>query len=150
MSDMLYIGNREEEAYFFYRPNEPYGCFSNWYKSPFTVNGIRFNTAEQYIMYQKCIIFGDKEAAADVLAANSPREQKAIGRRARGYIPKVWEGIRQMVAVKGLYAKFSQNEDLKKIQTTEYGPADYPLTIITAFMRTDGMDRTFSALPLWR
>lgn len=115
MAEKLYIGNREEEAYFFYRPNEPYGCFSNWYKSPFTVNGIRFNTAEQYIMYQKCIIFGDKEAAADMLAANSPREQKAIGRRARGYIHKVWEGIRQMVAVKGLYAKFSQNEDLKKI-----------------------------------
>ena len=28
-------------------------------------------------------------------------------------VEKVWEGIRQAVAIKGLYAKFSQNEDLK-------------------------------------
>lgn len=115
MAEKLNIGNREEEAVFFYRANEQYGCFSNWYKSSFVVDGIRFNTSEQYIMYQKCIIFGDKNAATDMLAANTPREQKAIGRRAKGYIPKVWEGIRQMVAVRGLYAKFSQNEDLKKI-----------------------------------
>lgn len=115
MTDKLHIGGREENAIFFYKEDAPYGCFSNWYKSSFVVDGIRFNTSEQYIMYQKCIIFGDKEAAADMLAANSPREQKAIGKRAKGYIPKVWEGIRQMVAVRGLYAKFSQNEDLKKI-----------------------------------
>lgn len=115
MAEKLNIGNREEEAVFFYRANEQYGCFSNWYKSSFVVDGIRFNTSEQYIMYQKCIIFGDKKAAADMLASDNPRDQKAIGKKAKGYIPKVWEGIRQMVAVRGLYAKFSQNEDLKKI-----------------------------------
>ena len=39
---------------------------------------------------------------------------------AKGYIPKVWEGIRQMVVLKGLLEKFTQNEDLKrKLLATE-------------------------------
>lgn len=161
--DKLHIGGREENAVFFYKENAPYGCFSNWHKSSFIVDGIKFNCAEQYIMYQKCIVFGDKKSAEAMLAADSPKEQKAIGRKAQGYVEKVWEGIRQAVAIKGLYAKFSQNEDLKARllstgnaylvkpqKETEYGPADCPLTMITVFMLTDGKGRTFSDSPLWK
>ena len=32
----------------------------------------------------------------------------------KGYLDSVWAGMRQLVAVRGLLAKFSQNEELKQ------------------------------------
>ena len=49
-----------------------------------------------------------------MLATDDTEEQQKIGRNAKGYIKEVWEGRRQVVAFRGLLAKFSQNEDLKK------------------------------------
>jgi ribA/ribD-fused uncharacterized protein len=65
-------------------------------------------------MYQKCVLFGDTASAKAVLATNDTEAQQTIGRHAKGYIGAVWAGRRQLVAVRGLLAKFSQNEDLKK------------------------------------
>ena len=112
--DRLTISGRQVDAFFFHRPEEPNGYLSNWYKSPFELDGVRFSSAEQYIMYRKCVIFGDDASAGAVLASEDPAEQQAIGRRAAGYIDKVWAGMRQQAAYRGLYAKFSQNDDLKK------------------------------------
>ena len=65
-------------------------------------------------MYQKCVLFGDTASAKAVLATNDTKTQQAIGQNAKGYIEDVWAGQRQLVAVHGLLAKFSQNEELKK------------------------------------
>ena len=102
------------DAIFFHKPEEPDGYLSNWYKSPFVLDGIHFSSVEQYIMYQKCKIFGYNNSAAAVLSTDDPDTQQAIGRHGKGYIENVWLGIRQMVALRGLYAKFSQNAELKQ------------------------------------
>lgn len=65
-------------------------------------------------MYRKCVVFGDVSSAKAVLATDDPEMQQSIGRNATGFIPKVWAGMCQMVAFRGLLAKFSQNEDLKQ------------------------------------
>ena len=62
----------------------------------------------------KCIAFGDETSAKAVLATDDPAQQQAIGRRTSGFLASVWAGMRQMVVFRGLMAKFSQNEDLKK------------------------------------
>ena len=108
----LYISGKEVDAVFFHKPEEPDGYLSNWYISPFDLDGIHYTSMEQYIMYQKCIVFGDKKSADAVLATNDTGKQQEIGRNAAGYIGKVWEGMRQVVALRGLYAKFSQNTEL--------------------------------------
>lgn len=90
------------------------GYLSNWYASEFTVNGIKFVNSEQYMMYQKAMIFGDTEIAEKILASNSPSEVKSYGRKVRNYNDTVWNGLRQIVVYDGLMAKFSQNENLKK------------------------------------
>ena len=113
--DRLRIGNTETDAIFFYRVGDAYGAFSNWAPTPFTVDGVSFSTAEQYIMYRKCLTFGDTVTAEKLLSSDSPREQKALGREAAGYIDSVWAGIRQTVAIRGLYAKFSQDAELKRL-----------------------------------
>ena len=112
--DTLKIGNRDVDAYYFHKPEEPNGFLSNWYPSSFELEGIHYSSAEQYIMYQKCILFGDEATAKKVLATDDVAEQQKLGRTASGYVDKVWAGMRQLVALKALRAKFSQNNDLKK------------------------------------
>lgn len=115
VSDKLTIARQVYDACFFHNPDEPFGFLSNWYLSDFTIDGIKFTSMEQYIMYSKCVCFGDTVSANAVLAANDAAEQKAIGRQTANYIDCVWAGKRQLIAVKGLYAKFSQNAELKRL-----------------------------------
>ena len=115
IKDKLTVAGQEVDAIFFHKPAEPHGFLSNWYPSPFDLDGVHFTSAEQYIMYKKCMVFGDVASAKKVLATEDTKEQQAIGQNAKGYVGKVWEGMRQVVAVHGLLAKFSQNEDLKQM-----------------------------------
>ena len=111
----LKIGTQLFNAYFFHNPNEPYGFLSNWYLSDFTVNGIKYTSMEQYIMYNKCLCFDDIITAKDILATDDVSVQKSLGRKAQNYIDNIWAGKRQLIAINGLYAKFSQNDNLKKL-----------------------------------
>lgn len=95
-------------------PDEPHGYLSNWYISPFDLDGRHFTSVEQYIMYRKCLVFGDVHSASAVLQTNDTAQQQAIGRQAARYIDSIWAGMRQMTVVRGLLAKFSQNEELKQ------------------------------------
>lgn len=112
--ERLMISSREVDAYFFHKPEEPNGYLSNWYSSPFDLDGEHFSSVEQYIMYRKCMIFGDENAAKAILKTEDPAQQQAIGRAAKGYVGHVWAGMRQVVLLRGLRAKFSQNIDLKQ------------------------------------
>ncbi len=112
--EKLLVAGHEVEAVFFHLPSEPYGYLSNWYPSDFDLDGIHYTSTEQYIMHAKCTLFGDQASAAAVLATNDPAGQQAIGRQASGFVPKVWEGMRQLVAIRGLTAKFTQNDSLRQ------------------------------------
>ena len=112
--DKLTVAGRQVDAVYFHKPDEPDGYLSNWYPSPFTLDGVQFSSAEQCIMYQKCMIFGDHQCAEKILATDDTKLQQALGREAKGYISDVWVGIRQIILRRALLAKFTQNEDLKK------------------------------------
>ena len=98
----------------FHLVDEPNGFLSNWYPSPFTLEGIRFTCVEQYMMYRKAVTFGDTEAAAAILATDNPGKIKALGRSVRNYSDIIWNGIRQITVYKALLEKFRQNPDLKR------------------------------------
>lgn len=112
--DKLLLAGQEKDAVYFHLPDEPDGYLSNWFPSPFDLDGQHFTSVEQYIMYRKCLTFGDRISADAVLITDDTARQQQIGRNAAGYIDSVWAGMRQMVAIKGLLAKFSQNEALKQ------------------------------------
>ena len=114
-TDQLNLGNRSVKAVFFHLPEEPYGYLSNWYLSSFELDGIHFSSCEQYIMYRKCMIFGDQASADAVLSTDDTETQQSIGKTAKGFIPAVWDGMKQPLLMRGLYAKFTQNEDLKQL-----------------------------------
>ena len=112
--DRLKISGREVDAVYFHKPEEPHGYLSNWYPASFDLDGIHYSSTEQYIMYHKCLLFGDEVSAAAVLATDDPAKQQKIGQGASGYIHAVWTGARQIIAMRGLLAKFRQNEELKQ------------------------------------
>lgn len=98
----------------FHKPNEENGYLSNWYLSGFTVNEITFSSMEQYMMYNKAIVFSDKEIAKQILETDDVSLIKDLGRKVKNYNDNYWNGVRQIIVYEGLYAKFSQNEELKK------------------------------------
>ena len=114
IKDKLKVSGRVVDAVFFHLPEEPDGYLSNWYASEFILDGIKFTSSEQYIMYQKCMLFGDTKSAQEVLDTDDTALQQKIGRNAKGYVHGVWEGKRQLIAIKGLIAKFTQNSELKQ------------------------------------
>ena len=103
----------------FHNSDEENGYLSNWYLSPFTIDGKHFSSAEQFMMYSKAICFSDEAVAAQILATDNVAEIKALGRQVSNYDEHIWNGIRQIVFYEGLMAKFSQNKDLKdKLKAT--------------------------------
>lgn len=98
----------------FHNPMEENGYLSNWYPSVFTVDGIKFSSMEQYMMYSKAICFQDKSVATQILSTCDVGEIKALGRKVSNYDENVWNGVRQIVVYLGLIAKFKQNTDLKE------------------------------------
>ena len=98
----------------FHNPDEPYGYLSNWYLADFTLDGQRFSSLEQYMMYQKAQLFQDSKRAAQILATDNVGKIKALGRAVEHYDDIVWNGLRQLIVYEGLLEKFTQNEELKE------------------------------------
>jgi len=99
----------------FHNPDEENGYLSNWYLSSFSVDGITFSSMEQFMMYKKAICFGDDAIALKILNTDDVVRIKELGRQVSSYDDHHWNGVRQITVYEGLYAKFSQNEDLKKL-----------------------------------
>ena len=107
-------GLQEMSVIGFHNPDEQYGFLSNWYLSAFTVDGIRFSSMEQYMMYKKAMLFGDSAIAAQIKNTDDVVTIKELGRKVSGYNDSVWNGMRQIIIYKGLLEKFRQNDDLRK------------------------------------
>lgn len=87
-------------------------CFSQWYDSPFELNGVCYPTAEHYMMAEKARLFNDQEALDKVLKASNPGAAKAAGREVRGFQEELWNKHRFDIVVAGNMAKF-QDDRLK-------------------------------------
>lgn len=98
----------------FHNPDEENGYLSNWYLSNFKIGSTQFSSMEQYMMYQKAIVFNDTKSAKKILETTDVSKIKALGRQVSNYNDKYWNGVRQIIIYKGLLEKFSQNKDLKK------------------------------------
>ena len=88
------------------------GPFSQWHKCAFTVDGVAYSSAEQYMMAQKATLFGDEAACARIMATRDPRKQKAIGRTVAGFNAARWEAAAQEAVYRANRAKFTADRDL--------------------------------------
>lgn len=88
-------------------------CLSQWFPSEFTVGGLRFPTAEHFMMHGKARLFGDEQVATTILSADTPATAKALGREVRGFDQARWEAHRRELVTSGNFAKFSQSAELR-------------------------------------
>ncbi|MFE9403928.1 NADAR family protein [Streptomyces sp. NPDC006530] len=89
-------------------------CFSQWWPSPFTVDGVEYATAEHWMMASKARLFGDAEAERAALAAANPALAKKAGRLVRGFDDAVWRRERYGIVLAGSLYKFGQDEALRR------------------------------------
>lgn len=90
------------------------GPFSNWTTSPFVLDGQKYSCCEQYYMYKKALAFGDVEVGNAIMLTTNPKEQKALGRKVRGFNVDHWASISRDVMFRANLAKYLQNEDFYK------------------------------------
>ena len=89
-------------------------CFSQWWGSAFEVGGVRYATAEHWMMAKKAELFGDKEMIQKIILAKSPAEAKKLGRKVKNFDPKIWGENCFDIVCEGNYHKFSQHPDLNE------------------------------------
>jgi len=90
------------------------GIFSQWHGCAFTVDGVQYNCAEQYMMAEKARLFGDKEMEKEILSSTMPKQQKAFGRNVKNFDPEKWNANARDIVYRGSYAKYAQNPELRK------------------------------------
>lgn len=89
------------------------GCLCQWWDSPFEVDGIRYQTAEHYMMAEKARLFGDHAMAAKIAQSKDPSDAQYLGRKVQGYDDSVWVAARFDIVVQGNYYKFLQHPELR-------------------------------------
>lgn len=89
-------------------------CLSQWWPSPFVVDGMAYATAEHWMMAGKARLFEDAEAERRVLAAGSPAQAKNIGRLVRRFDEAIWERERFGIVVEGSVHKFAADPRLRE------------------------------------
>lgn len=90
------------------------GIYSQWHLAKMNIDGITFNSCEQYMMFKKALLFEDIEIANLILKETNPREQKNWGRKIQNFDKAIWDANCLSIVYKGNLAKFTQNEKLKE------------------------------------
>ena len=90
------------------------GPLSQWYPSDFIIEGKKFNTAEQFMMYSKAILFNDDFIAHKIRTTDDPHKQKALGRMVKNFDKQKWNLVAREIVYIGNYAKFTQNHEVLK------------------------------------
>ncbi len=100
----------------FYDDNGMYGCFSNLYHSPFKYAYESFESAEDFVLYHRSLLFDSighvgKRRKESYTAETSKISTSQVSDFALG----VWKKIRYNIVKRGVGAKFRQNRKLQEI-----------------------------------
>lgn len=115
----FYVNSGHKVKYLFFWGHKESGsqvtkaCFSQWYDAPFEHNGIKYLTAEHFMMAEKARLFNDAKNLQQILNATNPGEAKKLGRAVVNFDDKIWNAEREKIVVEANLLKFSQNPELK-------------------------------------
>jgi ribA/ribD-fused uncharacterized protein len=70
---------------------------------------IKYSSCEQYMMYQKAILFKDEKIAKEIMSIKDVKKIKALGRQVKNLNINIWDQHKFNIIVKANYLKFSQN-----------------------------------------
>ena len=89
--------------------------FSNFHPSPFTIDNHIYHSTEQWIQYQKCLMFGDSYTANLILHSENALEAKRLSYKIIGVDHMRWKADGFEKYIIGLKEKFNQNPLLKSM-----------------------------------
>lgn len=99
----------DEETLVYFGIGSP---FSNFHKSNFVIDNVKYCCNEQFIQSQKAASCNDDRAQSRIMNTDSPYRMKQIGSALHNFDKKKWEKKLRAVAKKGALAKFDQNPHL--------------------------------------
>ena len=100
---------------YFYKVNEPYGCFSNFSPHPIQLDGLSWPTVEHYYQAQKFVGTKDEKLIFVIRDAQTPMEAAAIGRAPNCTVSPDWEQRKLQVMWQGVLKKFLTHTDIQAI-----------------------------------
>ena len=86
--------------------------YSNFHHSKFKINNHTYHSSEQWIQFQKAMLFGDSFTANQILSCNTPLEAKQLGYDVNGFDAKKWPKDGYSICLDGIKEKFIQNPPL--------------------------------------
>jgi len=101
---------RETDKFLFFSD----GFFSQFYPSRMKIDDIYYSCSQQYMMYQKALLFQDRDAADKIMETESPAEQKRLGRLVKNFDRDKWDQYCMGIVTTGNFHKFIQNPSLGK------------------------------------
>lgn len=117
---------------YFYKVNEPYGCFANFSPHSICMQGEDWQTVEHYYQAQKFIGTKDEEVSLIIQAAPTPEEAAALGRDRTRQVRADWEQVKTKVMYQAVLQKFMTHPDIQAILIAtddllivENSPKDY-------------------------
>ena len=122
LSDLQAACRRQEKLKYLYfwghTPNQKgtigKNVFSQWYPAAFEIGGIRYATAEHYMMAEKARLFGADDIRRQIIAAAHPKQAKDLGRQVVGFTDEIWNAHRFEIVCEGNRAKFAQHPNLRR------------------------------------
>ena len=92
------------------------GCenriFCQWYPHLFMVNGRKYDTAEQYMMSEKALLFGDLDSYSAIMNEPSPKICKQLGRQVKNFDSAIWNESFKEIIFHGNLGKLQSNIEL--------------------------------------
>jgi N-glycosidase YbiA len=106
---------------YFYNTQGEYGCFSNFSRHRFELDGLVWPSSEHYFQAQK---FAGTPYAEEIRLARTPKEAANLGRDRSHPLRADWEQVKDEVMRRGVLRKFEVHKDIRAILL---GTADEPL-----------------------
>jgi ribA/ribD-fused uncharacterized protein len=102
-----------EGPIYFYIQTDPFGEFSNFYRSPIELDGYTWPTTEHYFQAQKFI--SDETHFQNVLQLRKPIEALFYSRKNKSAVRSDWAEVKDGIMLKACMAKFEQHLWLREL-----------------------------------
>lgn len=117
---------------YFYKADQPYGCFSNFSPHGVRLDGYDWPTVEHFYQAQKFAGTPDGAVIVAIRQAATPGEAAAMGRDPARSLRPDWEAVKRSVMYEGVWAKFVTHPSIREVLLAtgdevlvEDSPTDY-------------------------
>ena len=114
---------------YFYGTRTQYGCFSNFSRHGFELDGVWWPTSEHYFQAQK---FAGTPHADQIREVKTPKDAARMGRDRSRPLRSDWERVKDDIMRKAVLRKFETHADIREVLLStgdapivENAPGDY-------------------------